>query len=81
LWWVVAVIVGASLIAVAYVWRVVETAYLRPAQDAAPAPREAPPGMLAAALAMVILCVYFGFETSFSVGGARDAALLLGGAR
>jgi multicomponent Na+:H+ antiporter subunit D len=82
LWWVVAVIVGASLIAVAYVWRVVEAAYLRPAQDAAPAPGEAPPGMLAAALGMVILCVYFGLETSFSVGGARDAALLLlGGAR
>ncbi len=82
LWWVVAVIVVTSLIAVAYVWRVVEAAYLRPAQDGAPAPREAPPGMLAAALGMVILCVYFGIETSFSVGGARDAAiLLLGGAR
>ena len=82
LWWVVAVIVGASLIAVAYVWRVVEAAYLRPAQDAAPVPGEAPPGMLAAALGMVVLCVYFGLETSFSVDGARDAALLLlGGAR
>ena len=81
LWWVVAVIVGASLIAVAYVWRVVEAAYLRPAQDAAPPPGEAPSGMLAAALGMVVLCVYFGLETSFSVGGARDAALLLlGGA-
>jgi multicomponent Na+:H+ antiporter subunit D len=71
-----------SIIAAAYVWRIVEAAYLRPAQAASPAAGEAPAGMLAAALGMVILCVYFGLETSFSVGGARDAALLLlGGAR
>jgi len=67
---------------VAYVWRVVEAAYLRPAPADAPGSGEAPAGMLAAALGMVILCVYFGLETSFSVGGAREAAqLLLGGAR
>jgi multicomponent Na+:H+ antiporter subunit D len=82
MWWVVAVIVGASIIAVGYVWRVVEAAYLHPAQGATPVRHEAPAGMLAAALGMVILCVYFGIETSFSVGAARDAALLLlGGAR
>jgi len=77
LWWLVAVIVATSLIAVAYVWRVVEAAYLRPARDGAAAPGEAPLGMLAAGLAMAALCVYFGFDTSFSVGGARDAAELL----
>jgi multicomponent Na+:H+ antiporter subunit D len=77
LWWVVAAIVATSLIAVAYVWRVVEAAYLRPAPAGVATRAEAPPGMLAAALGMVVLCVYFGFETSFSVGGARDAAQLL----
>jgi multicomponent Na+:H+ antiporter subunit D len=82
LWWLVAVIVATSLIAVAYVWRVVEVAYLRPARDGAAAPGEAPLGMLAAGLAMAALCVYFGFDTTFSVGGARDAAgLLLRGLR
>jgi multicomponent Na+:H+ antiporter subunit D len=81
LWWLVAVIVGTSLIALAYVWRVVEVAYLRPARDAG-GPGEAPVGMLAAGLAMVALCVYFGFDTTFSVGGAREAAgLLLRGLR
>jgi len=81
-WWVVAAIVLASMLAVAYVWRVVEAAYLRPAPDGAVPAREAPAGMLAAALGMVILCVYFGLETSFSIGGARDAAqFLIGGAR
>jgi multicomponent Na+:H+ antiporter subunit D len=82
LWWVAAVVVAASLIAVAYVWRVVEAAYLRPAGAGGAALGEAPAGMLAAALAMAVLCVYFGIETSFSIGGAREAAaLLLGGGR
>jgi multicomponent Na+:H+ antiporter subunit D len=76
LWWLVAAILASSLIAAVSVWRVIEVAYLRPAPDGAPA-REAPLGMLSAALAMVALCVYFGFDTSFSVGGAQDAAALL----
>ena len=78
-WWLVAVILASSLIALAYVWRVVEAAYLKPAEG----PRqEAPAGMLAAALAMAALCVYFGLETSFSVGAASDAAdFLLRGQR
>jgi multicomponent Na+:H+ antiporter subunit D len=81
LWWLVAVIVVTSLIAAAYVWRVVEAAYLQPAREAAGS-REAPAGMLAAGLAMAALCVYFGFETSFSVGAAGEAAgFLLGGRR
>ena len=79
MWWVVAAVVGASMIAVAYVWRVVEAAYLKPAEEGAPGRGEAPVGMLTAAIAMAILCVYFGLETSFSVGGARAAALLLVG--
>ena len=75
-WWsAVAAIVVSSLIAVAYVWRVVEAAYL---QAPAVAPRsEAPPAMLAAGTAMAALCVYFGFDTGFSVGGASEAAVLL----
>ena len=75
-WWLVAAIVASSLIAVAYVWRVVESAYLRPSASPAAA-GEAPPAMLAAGGAMVVLSVYFGFETGFSVGGAAEAAALL----
>jgi multicomponent Na+:H+ antiporter subunit D len=75
-WWLVAAIVASSLIALAYVWRLLEAAYLRaPAAQAARG--EAPPAMLAAGLAMVVLCVYFGFDTAFSVGGAAEAAALL----
>jgi len=79
-WWLVAVIPATSLIAAAYVWRIVEAAYLQPGPAAAA--REAPAGMLAAGLAMAALCVYFGLDTRFSVGGAEAAAaLLLGGPR
>jgi multicomponent Na+:H+ antiporter subunit D len=81
-WWLVAAILAASLIAAAYVWRLIEVAYLRPAAAGAWRGGEAPVGMLTAALAMVALCVYFGFDTTFSVGGAQEAArLLLGDAR
>ncbi len=75
-WWLVALVPATSLIALAYVWRVVEAAYL----SRAPAParaREAPMGMLAAGLAMAALCVYFGIDTRLSVDGASEAAALL----
>jgi len=74
-WWLIAAILASSLVAALYVWRVVEAAYLRP--SVAPSAAEAPAGMLTAALAMVALCVYFGFDTSLSVGGAQAAAELL----
>jgi multicomponent Na+:H+ antiporter subunit D len=80
-WWLVAAILAASLIAAAYVWRLIEVAYLRPAAADAWQRGEAPVGMLTAALAMVALCVYFGFDTTFSVGGAQEAAQLLRGTR
>jgi multicomponent Na+:H+ antiporter subunit D len=73
-WWVVAAILVSSLIAVAYVWRLVEVAYLRAGQGTR---LEAPIGMLAAGLAMAGLCVYFGFFTSLNVAGASDAASFL----
>ena len=76
-WWQVGAILVSSLIAVAYVWRVIEAAYLRPEPAGAPARAEAPLGMLCAGLAMVALCVYFGFDTAFSVGAASDAAAML----
>jgi multicomponent Na+:H+ antiporter subunit D len=73
---VVAAIVLSSLIAVVYVWRLVELAYLRAPLGGA-ARREAPAGMLAAGLAMAGLCIYFGLFTSINVEGARAAAALL----
>ncbi|MFY9974962.1 MAG: proton-conducting transporter membrane subunit, partial [Chromatiaceae bacterium] len=80
-WWPLAVIVLiGSVLALVYVWRLVEVAYLlRPAADA-PAPREAPLSMLAPIWLLVGANIYFGVDTHLSVGSAqRVAALLMGG--
>ncbi|OGA16200.1 MAG: hypothetical protein A3H32_06265 [Betaproteobacteria bacterium RIFCSPLOWO2_02_FULL_63_19] len=80
-WWLAALLVASSLIAVAYVWRFVEMAYLREPQSATAALDEAPVSMLVPAWVMIAGCVYFGLETSFPLEGARlAAAVLMGGA-
>jgi len=79
--WLAAYVVLTSLIAVAYVWRFVEAAYLSAPAAGAARVAEAPLSMLATAWLLVGACVWFGFDTSFTVEGARRAAqLLLGGA-
>jgi multicomponent Na+:H+ antiporter subunit D len=76
-WWLVLLIVLSSLIAVVYVWRFVEAAYLRPAPDFT-APRDAPLSILVPAWVLVAAVVYFGIDTSFTVGqGAQAATELL----
>jgi multicomponent Na+:H+ antiporter subunit D len=81
-WWLVFLIVASSLLAAAYVWRFVEAAYFHePRQDTAgggalPWSMALPAGLLVAAT------VYFGLDTSFTVGSAAHAAAgLLGGLR
>ncbi|TAK85492.1 MAG: monovalent cation/H+ antiporter subunit D family protein [Betaproteobacteria bacterium] len=77
-WWLAAFIVATSLIAVAYIWRFVEAAYLAPLGGATPRAGEAPAAMLVPAWILVAASVWFGFDTSYSVqGAARAAALLL----
>jgi multicomponent Na+:H+ antiporter subunit D len=80
-WWLAALIVVTSLIAMAYVWRFVEAAYLSEPGDRTPAPGEAPMTMLAPAWLLVAACIWFGLDTTWPVGGAqRAAALMLGSA-
>ena len=76
-WWVAAIVVASSLIAVAYVWRFVEAAYLQAPDPEAPRRGEVPLTMLVPAWVLVAGCVYFGLETSFNVGYAQSAAELL----
>ncbi len=80
-WWLVFLVVASSLLAVAYVWRFVEAAYFQaPRADLAEV-REAPLGLLAPALVLVAATVYFGLDTSFTVGSAAAAAAQLLGVR
>jgi len=80
-WWLAGLVVLTSLIAVAYVWRFVEAAYLSEPPAGPARAGEAPWSMLVVSWALVAACLWFGFDTSFTVEGARRAALLmLGGA-
>ena len=80
-WWPVAIlIVASSLLAVIYVWRVVEILYMRE-----PLSRtdigEAPLSMLLPTWLLAAACVYFGLDASLTMSAGTKAAesLLLGG--
>ncbi len=77
-WPVAALILLSSLLALVYVWRVVEVAYFRPAPDGA-GRREAPWSMLVPTWLLIGASIVFGVWTSGSAGiAARAAELLLG---
>ncbi len=77
--WLVAVLVMVgSLLAVVYVWRVVEAAYFQePDDETTTEPREAPAGLLAAAWILLGATLVFGIYTDLPVAVARDAAASL----
>jgi multicomponent Na+:H+ antiporter subunit D len=78
-WYFAALIVVSSLLAVIYMWRVIENVYFRPTPntDAARNAREAPLGMLVPLWILIGANIYFGIETSGSLGVARRAAAML----
>ena len=77
-WLVVAAILFGSLLAILYVWRVVEVMYLRPVPEGAPSERrEAPWSMLVPTWVLTAASIYFGIETSLNLGMARAAAQAL----
>ncbi|WP_310451043.1 monovalent cation/H+ antiporter subunit D family protein [Sulfuritalea sp.] len=73
-WWLVGAILLSSLLAVAYVWRFVEVAYFRAAPAGQDARGEAPPALLIPAWLLVAATIWFGLDTSLSLGSALDAA-------
>ena len=81
-WWLAMAIVASSLLAVAYVWRFVEIAYFRAPPAGLPARREAPLSLLVPAWLLIAATIYFGLDTSVTVGSAAGAAAeLLGMAK
>ena len=75
-WPLALVVLLGSLIAVAYIWKVVEVAYFRPS----PAGREAieaPLGLLVPTWTLVAANFYFGIDASLTTGVAVGAAELL----
>jgi multicomponent Na+:H+ antiporter subunit D len=82
-WWPVAIaVVASSLLAVVYVWRVVEAAYFQDAPEGRAPVAEAPLAMLVPVWVLVLANIYFGIDTELSVSAARLAAeTLVGGWR
>ena len=77
-WWPIAVLVLlSSLLAVIYIWRVVEVAYFRPAPEGGPAPAEAPLSMLVPMWLLTGATVYFGIDATRTLEVAGGAAAFL----
>ena len=79
-WYLAVAILFASLLAIGYVWRVVEAAYFLPRPEGAPAVAEAPLSMLIPTWLLVVANIYFGIDSSLTIGVARRAAEALIGA-
>lgn len=73
-WWLVGAILASSLLAVAYVWRFVEVAYFREPLAHHKARRSAIAPAAAGRVADRWVTLWLGFDTSFTVGSALDAA-------
>lgn len=80
-WWPVAVLVVlTSLLAVIYIWKVVEVAWFKEPTEAVKRATEAPISMLVPLWIVVGANIWFGFETSGNVDVAKAAAKALIGA-
>ena len=79
-WWPVAVLILlGSLLAVVYVWCIVETAYFKPPLAGSEAIKEAPLSFLVPIWVLVIANIYFGIDTRLSIQVTQVAAQSLFG--
>jgi multicomponent Na+:H+ antiporter subunit D len=76
-WPIAAAILASSLLAVVYVWRVVEVAWFEPSPPGRGEVREAPLSMLVPLWLLALATIWFGIDTEFSAGFARRAAEVL----
>lgn len=77
-WWPVAVLILlGSLLAVVYVWRIVEVAYFKPALAGSEIVKEAPMSFLFPIWILVLANIYFGIDTRLSVEVAQAASMNL----
>jgi len=79
-WWPIAVLILlGSMLAVVYVWRVIEVAYFKAPLDQNIKVKEAPMSFLIPIWTLVIANIYFGIDTRLSVQVAEAAAQSLFG--
>lgn len=79
-WWpIAALIIASSLLAIVYVWRVIETAYFRPPPQNLPVATEVPLSMLIPMGLLAGAAVYFGIDATRVLDVAAAAARSLMG--
>lgn len=77
-WSVVVVTLLGSLLAVVYVWKIIEAMFMHPTSDTATPVKEAPLLLLVPMWILVVANIYFGINTELTVNVADTAASLLG---
>lgn len=81
-WWPVAILIMlSSLLAVAYVWRMVEAMYFTAPPASAPELTDTRLSMLIPVWVLIGASFYFGIQTDLTLGVARDAAEALMGTK
>ena len=78
-WWLVVILIVGSLLALIYIWRVVEVAYLKPAPAGCTTRNEAPMTLLIPTWILIVGNIYFGIHTSLTVDVAESASTMLFG--
>ena len=76
-WWLVAIIVFSSLLALIYVWRVVEHLFFREASAALVANKQPIGALLPFTWVVLLSTLYFGINSDFPVQAAKAAAKAL----
>ena len=77
-WLIAAVILAGSLLAVIYVWKLVEAFFFQLPGHTGKVVEEAPLSLLIPTWILVIANIYFGFNTKLTVGAAETAVRILG---
>ena len=77
-WLIAIIILTGSLLAVAYMWNLIETLFFQPMTPRAEPVREAPMSMLVPMWLLVIANIWFGLDTGLTVGIAETVVQLLG---
>ena len=73
MWWIALLILLASLLAVAYIFKVLEAAYFQEPPEGWEK-KEAPLSMLVPTYALILASIYFGIWTDPMLSAASDAA-------
>ncbi len=77
MWWLAGLVLISSLLALVYVWRVIEIAYFGTPGDRSTEIKEAPATLLIPTWILITANIYFGVDTSLTVGVAERAAQAL----